>query len=284
MFEKIIKKMHVKVAFSFYGILTILTMLLPFVVIGVGIYFLISKVNNYGIMWIIIGTLCFAFSIRKFKDYFTNLKYMISPKKYPTYKKMAEEGIDFSKFDSELTDADVTHVLNKKNPVLITENFIFGYNSVAFFVLDKNKLIWAYEYNGNGIVFLDYYKNYGFTYFVTVDGNDELMAKLKHDMPYIYLGTDFDYKTIMHDNFDETVKQVEEEKALFLEDPDGYREKKAQEEELKAQEEARKLEEEREKAISEIETENQDSESEEVVETIKEEDNAEKSIKEEKEE
>ena len=263
MLEKLIKKMHVRLAFSVYGILTIITMLLPLVIIGFGIYFLVAKTNNSGVMWIIIGVAAILISVRKLKDYFVNIKYIISPKKYPTYKKLIEEGLDPSIFDNELTDADPVHTLNKKNPILMTKNFIFGYNQVAFFVLDRNKIVWAYEYNGNGIVFLDYYKNYGFTYFVTVDGNDELMETLKHEMPYIYLGIDFDYKTVMHDNFDEAVRHVEDEKQAFLLDPDGYRERKAQEEEAKAQEEAKRLEEEKAKAIAEVEaTDNQTSENE----------------------
>ena len=264
MLEKVIKKMHVKVAFSVYGILTIITMLLPLVIITFGIIFIITKINQYGVMWIIIGALLLVFSFRKFKDYFGNIKYIINPKKYPAYKKLVEEGLDVSIFDSELEKADVEHNLNKNNPILLTNNFVFGYNQVAFFVLDRNKIIWAYEYNGNGIVFLDYYKNYGFTYFKTVDGNDELMERLKNEMPYIYLGTDFDYKTIMHDDFDNTVTHVEEEKQLFLADPEGYKLRKEEEKKAKALEEARRLEEEKEKAVMEIEATEEAQEPQEV--------------------
>ena len=84
MLEKLIKKMHIKVAFSFYGILSIITMLLPFVAIGFGIAFMITQTNQYGIMWIIIGLAALLVSLRRFKDYVVSYKYIFNPKKYPT--------------------------------------------------------------------------------------------------------------------------------------------------------------------------------------------------------
>jgi len=256
MLEKIIKKMHSKVAFSVYGILEILVLLLPLIVIAFGIYFRVTNTNNNGVVWIVIGIVCLAFSFRKFKDMFVNYKYILSPKKYPLYQHLVDEGIDVSKFDKELEDANIFEKLNKKNPVIITENFIFGFSQVSFFAVDKASVLWAYEYNGNGIVFYDKYKFYGFTYFPTVDGNDELMEILKVEMPYIYLGTDFDYKTIMHDSFDETVKKVNEDRLEFLADPEGFRIRKAEEERKKAEEEAKKMEEalkEKDESLKDIE-------------------------------
>ena len=51
MLEKIIKKMHKKVAFSLYGILGLITVLLPLVLLGFGIYFVVSGNNNGYLCW-----------------------------------------------------------------------------------------------------------------------------------------------------------------------------------------------------------------------------------------
>ena len=245
MLEKIIKKYHKKIAFSLYGILGIITMILPFVILGFGIYFVIVNEDKMsGILWIVVSLLAFMFAFRKLKDFLQTYKYMINPKNFPAYQKLIEDGKDPLLYDSELEKANVLDGLTKENPVIITDNFIFGFSQVSFFFLDKSKVIWAYEYNGNGIVFFDSHKLYGFTYFPTVDGNDILVEQLKVDMPYIYLGTEFDYKTIMHDEFDETVKRLEEERLDFLSDPESYRARKAEEERLKALEEEKRLEEE----------------------------------------
>ena len=264
MLEKIIKKYHKRIAFSLYGILGIITMILPFVILGFGIYFVITQEQKTGgYMWIIVSVIAFLFAFRKLKDFLTTYKYIINPKKFPAYEKLVEDGKDPEKYDSELEQAGVLDGLTKQNPIIMTENFIFGFSQVSFFFLDKSKVIWAYEYNGNGIVFFDSHKLYGFTYFPTVDGNDILVEQLKVDMPYIYLGTEFDYKTVMHDEFDETVKRLEEERLEFLADPEAYRIKKAEEERLKAEEEAKRLEEEKlnqEAEDTEEETENNDEE------------------------
>ena len=264
MLEKIIKKYHKKIAFSLYGILGIITMILPFVILGFGIFFVVTQEEKQGgILWIAVSLICFLFAFRKLKDFMTVYKYIFNPKKFPAYQKLIEDGKDALTFDQELEDADVLNKLSKQNPVIITNNFIFGYSQVSFFFLDKSKVIWAYEYNGNGIVFFDSHKIYGFTYFPTVDGNDILMEELKNDMPYIYLGTDFDYKTIMHDEFDSTVIRLENERLEFLFDPESYRIKKAEEERLRAEEEQKRLEALKEEENTESEDSTEENESEE---------------------
>ncbi len=270
MLEKIIKKAHKKVAFSFYGILSIVTMLLPLVVVGFGIYYMVNPqdTNNYGIFWIVIGVACMVFSIRKLRDFFGVLKYVINPKKYPLYKELVEAGIDISQFDAELSETDIVKSLSKNNPLIMTDNFIFGYSQVSFFAMNKNEVMWAYEYSGNGIVFYDYHKNYGFTYFPTVDGNDHVMDQLKYEMPYIYLGLEFDYKKLMHEEFEQTRDAVIKAKEEFMADPDAFREKVAalEREKAKAEEERLALEKAKlENAAIESKEENKDAE---VIEEI----------------
>ncbi|MBP5342704.1 WVD2 family protein [bacterium] len=244
MLEKIIKHYHKKIIFSFYGFLCLLTIILPFILLGFGTYFLIqSEEKMYGIVWIFVGLISILIAYKRIREIFGNLKYFINPKKFPQYVQLINSGIDPSIYDKELEDADIMNKLSKSNPVVITDNFIFGASQVTFFFFEKSKVIWAYEYNGNGIVFFDSNKIYGFTYFPTVDGNDILMEELKENMPYIYLGIDFDYQTIMHDKFDETVEKIAEERLEFLNDPLRYKEKKAEEERLKALEEEQKLKE-----------------------------------------
>ena len=253
MLESLIKKGHKKVAFSFYGILGIIVMIVPFVVIGFGIYFLVSKVNDYGIFWIVIGALLLIFSFRRLKDLLELYKYIFKPKNFPMYKALIEDGIDPSLYDQELLEADVLNKLNADNPLLMTEHFIIGLTQASFFILEKASIIWAYEYNGNGIVFYDKHKLYGFTFFKTVDGNDHVMDELKETMPYIYLGLEFDYKTIMHDEFDETVQRINSERQEFMLDPVGYKFKKSEEERIRKEEEQKRIEEEKNAQIEKIE-------------------------------
>lgn len=252
MLEKIIRKEHQKIALSLYGILGIFTFILPLVMVGLGIFFQVSKVNDYGIIWIAVGAVAFLFALRKIKDFIVVYKYAISPKKFPAYEALIKDGIDPSIYDEELVDSHILESLSKKDPLLITEHFIFGYSQVAFFFLKKEDVLWAYEYNGNGLVFLDKHRIYGFTYYPTVDGNDIAIENLKHDMPYIYFGTDFDYKTVMHDQFDETVLKVNEDREEFLKNPDLYREKVEQAEKDRIEEETRKLEEEKNRQMAEM--------------------------------
>ena len=67
--QKLIKKEHTKIIFSFYGIVTLLSLIIPLVMLGFGIYFLVSKVNNYGILWVVVGAVAFLFALRKMKDF-----------------------------------------------------------------------------------------------------------------------------------------------------------------------------------------------------------------------
>lgn len=251
--EEVIREKHKKIIFSYYGILAIFTFLLPIALIVVGIVFMVTGgEGNNGIMWILIGLVAALFSFRRLKDFVPIYQYAICPKKYPTYVKLEEEGVDFSAFDDEIREANLKETLTKQNPIVITEHFIFGFSQVSFFFLMKEDIIWAYEYNGNGLVFYDRHKIYGFTFFPTVDGNTEEIEKLKYELPYVYYNTDFDYKTIMHTQFDETVEQLKYEREAFLANPDEYREEKARVEREKIEAETRRLEEERAKQMAEI--------------------------------
>lgn len=265
MLEKIIKERHNKIIWSYYGILGMVTVILPLGLLGIGIYFQVSKVNEFGILWMVLGAVAFLFSLRRVKDFFPIYKYAINPKKFPAYQKLLEDGIDPSQFDEELKEANLKETLTKNNPLVLTEHFIFGFSQVSFFFLCKENVLWVYEYNGNGLVIYDSHKIYGFTYFQTVDGNTEAVNLLKHEMPYIYFGTDFDYKTVMHEQFDETVEFVKQEREKFLAHPDEYREEKERAEKEKIEEETRRLEEERQKQMSLI-GENQENDASDVAE------------------
>ena len=103
MLEKIIKKYHKKIAFSLYGILGIITMILPFVILGFGIYFVIVNEDKMsGILWIVVSLLAFMFAFRKLKDFLQTYKYMINPKNFPAYQKLIEDGKDPLLYDSDL--------------------------------------------------------------------------------------------------------------------------------------------------------------------------------------
>ncbi len=252
MLEKIIKKAHTKIIFSFYGILSMISMLLPLSMLGIGIWFTIAQITSYGPIWIVVGVLFALFSIRKLKDFFPNFKYASNPKKFPIYQALVNDGVNLDEFNQEFEDAKVNETLSKNNPLLESENFIFGYSQVSFFVLKKSDILWVYEYNGNGLVFYDKHKIYGFTFFPTVDGNDHAIEALEDEMPYLYYGIDFDYKTIMHTDFDNTVIYIEEERKRFLEDPEGYKERKEAEKKAREEEETRRLEEERARQMEAI--------------------------------
>ena len=258
MLEKIIKKEHQRIIFSFYGIVTMFAMLIPLAMLGFGIWFQISKVNQYGILWIVVGAVGFLFSLKKLRDFFPVFKYAAKPKSFKSYKAMIDDGLNPADFDDELEKADVLSHLNKKSPLYETENFIFGYSQVNFFFLKKEDIVWAYEYNGNGLVFLDRHGIYGFTFYQTVDGNDEAMKHLKEELPYIYFGTDFDYKTKMHDEFQATIEEVSAERDKFLANPDGYREAKEREEKERIEEESKRLEEEKNRQMAELDKEHKD--------------------------
>ncbi|MCR5741742.1 MAG: hypothetical protein K6G38_04725 [Gammaproteobacteria bacterium] len=255
MIKKIIKKEHQKIIFSFYGILSMVSMVLPLVMLAFGIYFAISKVNNYGIIWIVVGAIFFLFSLRKLKDFFPIFKYWFKPESFPIYKQLLEDGINFDDYEDEISEANILESLNKNNPIVETENFIFGYSQVSFFMFKKEDLLWIYEYNGNGLVFFDKHKTYGFCTYTTFDGNDHEIEKLQEEMPYLYYGIDFDYKTIMHDDFDNTVIYLEQERLRFLEDPIGYKEQKEKERKEKEEEETRKFEEQKAKQMAMLEEE-----------------------------
>ena len=252
MLEKIIKKAHSKIIFSFYGILSMISMLLPLVMLGLGIWFTVKSITNYGPIWIIVGVLFALFSVRKLKDFFPTFKYYFNPKKFPIYEALLNDGVNLDEFNDEFEKADVNKNLSKTNPLIETENFIFGYSQVSFFVLKKTDILWVYEYNGNGLVFYDRHKIYGFTFYPTVDGNDHAIEALEEEMPYLYYGIDFDYKTIMHDDFDNTVIYIDEERKRFLENPEGYKEQKLAEKKAREEEETRKLEEERARQMEAI--------------------------------
>ncbi len=261
---KLIKKEHIKILFSFYGIITFISFLIPLVMLGFGVYFTISKVNTYGVLWMVVGAVAFLFSLRRMKDIFPIIKYASKPETFPIYKALVDDGIDPSMFNAEIDEASPYENLSKNNPYLMTENLIIGYSQVSFFVLRKEDILWIYEYNGNGLVFYDKHKIYGFTFFDTVDGNDHAIEAIEYELPYIYYGIDFDYKTIMHDEFDLTLTRLMDERVKFLSDPDLYREEKAKEkkerEEAEAkrlEEEARLLEEEKNSTLSEIDSESQ---------------------------
>ena len=81
MLEKIIKKEHSKIIWSLYGILTMVSFILPLVMIGFGIWFVVSKINNYGWVWIVLGAAFILFSFRKLKDFIPIIRYAINPKK-----------------------------------------------------------------------------------------------------------------------------------------------------------------------------------------------------------
>ena len=252
MLEKLVKKEYTKIIFSLYGILSLLSLILPFVMIGFGIWFMVGHVNDYGIIWIVVGVVFILFSIRKVKDFFPVFKYAFNPKKFPIIKALEADGIDLSLYDKEIEEAKIPELLNKNNPLITTENFVFGFSQVNFFALRKEDLLWVYEYNGNGLVFYDKHKIYGFTFYPTVDGNDFAIEALENEMPYLYYGIDFDYQTIMHTDFDNTVIYIEEEKKRFLANPEGYKEEKAAIKKAKEEEETRKFEEERGRQVSEI--------------------------------
>lgn len=260
MLEKIIKKAHSKIIFSFYGILSMFSMLLPLSMLGIGIWFTIAKITNYGPIWIVVGALFALFSIRKLKDFFPNFKYFFNPTKFPIYQVLLNDGVNFDEYYQEFKDAKVNETLSKTNPLLETENFIFGFSQVSFFVLKKSDILWVYEYNGNGLVFYDKHKIYGFTFYPTVDGNDHAIEALENEMPYLYYGIDFDYKTIMHTDFDNTVIYIEEERKRFLEDPEGYKERKEAEKKAREEEETRRLEEERARQMEAIMENHQEDE------------------------
>lgn len=274
---KLIKKEHVKIIFSFFGIITFISLLIPLVMLGFGIYFTVSKVNNYGVLWMVVGAVGFLFSLRRMKDIFPMIKYASNPESFPIYKALLDDGIDLSIYNEEIDEASPYEKLNKHNPYLVTENFIFGYSQVSFFILRKEDVMWIYEYNGNGLVLYDRHKIYGFTFFETVDGNDQAIEVIEKDLPYIYYGIDFDYKTIMHEEFDLTLSRLMEEREKFLADPDTYREEKAREKKEKEEaearrieEEARLLEEEKNNTLSEIEEAPVEETQEEVQEELKE--------------
>lgn len=252
MLEKIIKKEHSKIIWSLYGILTMVSFILPLVMIGFGIWFVVSKINNYGWVWIVLGLAFVLFSFRKLKDFIPIIRYAINPKKFKTYKTLIEDGFNPIDFDQELEEADVISNLNKKNPLIITEHFIFGFSQVQFFFLRKEDVVWVYEYNGNGLVFYDRHKIYGFTFFQTVDGNDEAIAKLEDEMPYIYYGIDFDYKRIMHDEFEDTLEEIRREKEKFEADPINYKEEKIAQKKAREEEETKRLEEEKNRQLQEL--------------------------------
>ena len=291
MLEKIIKKEHSKIIWSLYGILTMVSFILPLVMIGFGIWFVVSKINNYGWVWIVLGAAFILFSFRKLKDFIPIIRYAINPKKFKTYKTFIEDGFNPIDFDQELEEADVISNLNKKNPLIVTEHFIFGFSQVQFFFLRKEDVVWVYEYNGNGLVFYDRHKIYGFTFFQTVDGNDEAIAKLEDEMPYIYYGIDFDYKRIMHDEFEETLEEIRREKEKFEADPENYRAEKIAQKKAREEEETKRLEEEKNRQLQELlkgheeelEEEKQNVEDLEEVERIDETPSSEEEIKEKEE-
>lgn len=254
MLLKIIKKSHKKMAFSLYGILGILTVILPLIIIGIGIYFAVSKINNYGLIWILVGAFAFLIGLRKIKDIIGIYKYIFKPQNFPTYKALVESGVDPAIFDEELEDAHVLETLSKNNPLMITENFIIGLSPVSFFVFKKEDVVWVYEYNGNGLVLYDNHRIYGYTSYPTVDGNDIALEQIKKEIPYIYFGTDFDYKTIMHDDFDNTVIMLKEERSKFLMDKEGYIEAKLEEERRRLEEESLKLEKEKNDQLQKLES------------------------------
>ena len=198
--------------------------------------------------------------LRKLKDFFPNFKYFFNPTKFPIYQALLNDGVSFDEYNQEFEDAKVNETLSKTNPLLETENFIFGFSQVSFFVLKKSDILWVYEYNGNGLVFYDKHKIYGFTFYPTVDGNDHAIEALENEMPYLYYGIDFDYKTIMHTDFDNTVIYIEEERKRFLEDPEGYKERKEAEKKAREEEETRRLEEERARQMEAIMENHQEDE------------------------
>lgn len=252
MLEKIIKKEHQRIIWSFYGVISMVSMLLPLAMLGIGIWFQVSKINSYGILWMVVGAVGFLFSLKKMKDFLPVFAYAIKPKKFKAYQALINDGLNPSDFDEELEKADVLGHLSKKEPLYITEHFVFGFSQVQFFFLQKNDIIWAYEYNGNGLVFLDSHGIYGFTFFQAVDGNDLAMKDLEHDMPYIYFGTDFDYHTIMHDNIKDTILNVQAEREKFLLNPEQYRSEKEAAKKAKIEEETKRLEDEKNRQMAEV--------------------------------
>lgn len=252
MLEKVIKKEYTKILFSFYGILSMFSMILPLAMLGFGIFFLVKQTWNYGIIWTAAGALFVLFSIRKLKDFMPTFKYIFSPKSFPQYKNLVEAEGDLSIYEKEIEEADLVKNLSKTNPLIVTEHFVFGYSQVSFFFFKKEDLMWIYEYNGNGLVFYDKNKVYGFTFFNTVDGNDIAIEQLENEMPYLYYGIDFDYKTIMHDDFENTVILVQNERDRYLLDPEGYKAEKEALKKEKEEAETKALEEERARQMESI--------------------------------
>lgn len=284
MLEKVIKKEYTKILFSFYGILSLFSMILPLVMLGFGIYFLVKQTYNYGIIWTAVGALFLLFSIRKLKDFMPTFKYIFNPKSFPQYKNLVESEGDLSIYEKEIEEANLVKGLTKANPLIVTEHFVFGYSQVSFFFFKKEDLMWIYEYNGNGLVFYDKNKVYGFTFFNTVDGNDIAIEKLEDEMPYLYYGIDFDYKTIMHDDFDNTVILVQNERDRYLLDPEGYKAEKEALKKAKEEAETKALEEERARQMESIMEGHDDvEETQEAIETeTQEEETKEEEPKEEK--
>ena len=252
MLEKVIKKEYTKILFSFYGILSMFSMILPLVMLGFGIFFMVKQTWNYGIIWTVVGALFVLFSVRKLKDFMPTFKYIFNPKSFPQYKNLVEAEGDLSVYEKEIEEANLVKSLSKTNPLIITEHFVFGYSQVSFFFFKKEDLMWIYEYNGNGLVFYDKNKVYGFTFFNTVDGNDIAIEQLENEMPYLYYGIDFDYKTIMHDDFENTVILVQNERDRYLLDPEGYKAEKEALKKAKEEAETKALEEERARQMESI--------------------------------
>ena len=252
MLEKVIKKEYTKILFSFYGILSMFSMILPLVMLGFGIFFMVKQTWNYGIIWTVVGALFVLFSVRKLKDFMPTFKYIFNPKSFPQYKNLVEAKGDLSVYEKEIEEANLVKSLSKTNPLIITEHFVFGYSQVSFFFFKKEDLMWIYEYNGNGLVFYDKNKVYGFTFFNTVDGNDIAIEQLENEMPYLYYGIDFDYKTIMHDDFENTVILVQNERDRYLLDPEGYKAEKEALKKAKEEAETKALEEERARQMESI--------------------------------
>ena len=132
MLEKIIKKAHSKIIFSFYGILSMISMLLPLSMLGIGIWFTIAKITNYGPIWIVVGALFALFSIRKLKDFFPNFKYFFNPTKFPIYQALLNDGVNFDEYNQEFEDTKVNETLSKNNPVKYsTKNVITALSNIT---------------------------------------------------------------------------------------------------------------------------------------------------------
>jgi len=264
MLKELIKKYNKKIVFSSSGILTMLTMVLPVIVLGMGIFLIVNNLktgqsSTSAILIMAISVFFFFYTFKRIKPFFQFFQYIKNPETSPTYKRLKESGLEMTEIESEINEANVLNNLTKQNPLIITKSLIIGASKYAFFIIPKEDLLWAYEYNGNGLVLYDNHKEYGYVTYPTVDGNTDAIKLLKNDCPYAYFGLEFDYKKVMHEELDSTIEEIKNRIKKFKEDPSKYKAFALEEEKNKEVNEKNRLEEEKNKQLAEIEKREKES-------------------------